>query len=82
MLELWVEASLLAVEASGVVGLRLAMLAAGGEAAHAESLLMISEKVAAGLEASETLIRGGSASTVISRYREHVQSNARRLARP
>ena len=51
MLGPWYAATLLAWEAADVVGLRLVRLAGGGDAAFAEANLMISEKVAAGVEA-------------------------------
>ena len=49
MLGPWYAATLLAWESADVVGLRLARLASGGDAAFAEANLMISEKVAAGV---------------------------------
>jgi hypothetical protein len=82
MFELWVESVLLAVEAQGVIAQRLVKLAAFDAAAVAESHRMVSEKVGAMMEASTTLLTGGSAGTVVARYREHVAANALRLAAP
>lgn len=81
MLNLWFETMLLAIEAQGVVNLRLAKLAQGGAEGWVEAERMISEKVDAGCEATRTLMGGGHAGTVVGRYREHVQANALRLRR-
>ena len=70
---------MLGLEAQRVIGLRLIKLSGGGPAAQAEALRMISEKTAALAEAGMTLARGGSAGSVIRRYRTHVRSNKRRL---
>jgi hypothetical protein len=72
--------TLLAIEAQGVIGLRLLRLAAGGPEAHNEALQMVHEKVSAAIEATGTLMTGGSPATVIARYREHVGANAFRLS--
>jgi hypothetical protein len=42
---------------------------------------MVTEKVAALVEASTTLATGGSHKAVISRYRKHVRANERRLSK-
>lgn len=75
------DATLLGLESQRVVSLRLACLAAGGAAAEAEAQRMIAEKGAAFVEAATTLAFGGSAKTVIRRYRSHVRANERRLTR-
>lgn len=79
MLTLWFDTMLLAMEAQGVVNLRLALLAQGGAEGWVEAERMISEKVDAGFEATRTLMTGGDPATVVGRYREHVQANALRL---
>lgn len=79
-IQLTFDAALLGVEAQRVIGLRLMKLSAGGPAAQAEALRMVSEKTAALAEAGTTLARGGSAGTVIRRYRSYVRSNRRRLS--
>ena len=71
--------TLLALEAQKVVELRLVKLAWGGAEGWAEAEQMVSEKVSALVEASGTLMTGGSCDTVIARYREHVAANTRRL---
>ena len=74
------DVTLLAIESQAVINMRLMRLAAGGPAAQTEALQMMSEKVSAAFEAAGTLMTGGSAATVVSRYREHVGANATRLA--
>jgi len=75
------DAMLLGFESQRVMGLRLMKLSRGGRAAQAEALRMFSEKTTALAEAGTTLARGGSAETVIRRYRTHVRSNKRRLSK-
>ncbi len=79
MLDSWLAMTMLAIESNEVVGLRLAKFYMGGEAAWEEADLMISEKVAAGLEASASLLGGASSLAVINRYRELVGANRGRL---
>jgi len=62
-----------------VVGLRLAKIAGGGSDAYAEASLMVREKMAAAFEAQAAMWSGGTTSSVIDRYREHVAANAKRL---
>jgi hypothetical protein len=73
------DAVLLGVETQRVMGLRLIKLSRGGRAAEAEAARMVTEKTNALTEAGMTLARGGSAGTVIRRYRTHVRANKRRL---
>jgi hypothetical protein len=75
------DAMLLGLESQRVMALRLMKLSRGGRAAHTETLRMFSEKTDALAEAGTTLARGGSAGTVIRRYRTHVRSNKRRLSK-
>jgi hypothetical protein len=86
MFKHWMEvtrdAVLLGFETQRVIGLRLMKLSRGGRAAELEALRMVTEKNTALAEAAVTLARGGSAGTVIRRYRTHVRSNKRRLLRP
>ena len=85
MLGLWTkltaDTTLLAMEAQAVIGIRLAHVALGRGTA-AEMQLMMTEKVDALLEASRTIVSGGSAETVVDGYRKHVQANAARLQQP
>ncbi|MER2264116.1 hypothetical protein [Methylobacterium oxalidis] len=71
--------ALLALEAQKVVELRLMKLVWGGSEGCAEAQQMVSEKVSAFIEASGTLMTGGSCNTVVARYREHVAANTKRL---
>jgi hypothetical protein len=74
------DAMLLGLETQRVIGLRLMKLSRGGRAADLEALRMVTEKNTALVETAMTLVRGGSAETVIRRYRTHVRSNKRRLS--
>jgi hypothetical protein len=70
---------LLAFEAQKVIELRLVRLAWGGREGRDEMQSMVAEKIDAAMEATGTLITGGSPETVIARYREHVAANTKRL---
>ena len=71
----------LAFESCDVIGLRMMKMMSGGSGSRDEAQLMVTEKVSALLEASATLMAGGTASGVVDRYREHVAANAKRLSR-
>jgi hypothetical protein len=73
------DAVMLGLETQRVIALRLMKLSGGGLAARREALRMVTEKTTAMAEAGMTLARGGSAGTVIRRYRTHVRANKRRL---
>jgi hypothetical protein len=73
--------TMLAFESCGVVGLRMAMLMTGSRECEAEMHLMVSEKIDAMFEAAASLVTGGTAASVVDRYREHVAANVQRLAR-
>jgi hypothetical protein len=75
------DAVMLGFETQRVIGLRLLKLSRGGQAAEAEALRMVTEKTTALAEAGMTLVRGGSAETIIRRYRTHVRANKRRLSK-
>jgi hypothetical protein len=74
------QATMLALEANGVIGLRLIKIALGGVDAAYEVNLMVQEKVDAAHEALATLAGGGSVETVLTGYRRRVAFNAERLA--
>jgi hypothetical protein len=74
----WVRIGL---EAQQVIGLRLIKIAAGGSAAQTEAIRMMTEKTTALAEAAMIVAMGGSARTVVRRYRTQVKANARRLSR-
>jgi 2-iminoacetate synthase ThiH len=50
----------------------------GGSGSHEEAYLMVTEKVHAMFEAGASLMAGGTASSLVDRYREHVAANAKR----
>ncbi|MHB2206636.1 hypothetical protein [Methylobacterium sp. CM6257] len=70
---------MLAIESQRVIELRLVRIAWGGAEAQAEMQSMVSEKIGAAIEAAGTLVTGGSFEIVVSRYREHVAFNTKRL---
>jgi hypothetical protein len=70
----------LAFESGNVIGLRMMKMMSGGSSSHDEAHLMVMEKVNAMFEASLSLMAGGTASSVVERYREHVAANAKRLS--
>ena len=80
MLFPWYAATMLAIESSGVIGLRLMRMAGGGRDARREAELMVSEKVDALVETVGSLCGGATPAMVVDRYREHVAANAARLA--
>ena len=72
---------MLAVEANGVVALRVMKLMRGGRSARREAKLMVSEKMDAAFEAAARLMVGASGDEIVQRYRQHVAANAKRLGR-
>jgi hypothetical protein len=63
------EATMLALEANVVIGLRSIKVARGGVDAVQEINLMVQEKVDAAAEALATLLGGGSVEAILSGYR-------------
>jgi hypothetical protein len=70
----------LAFESGNVIGLRMMKMMSGGSGLHDEANLMVMEKVNAMFEAGASLMSGGTASSIVDRYREHVAVNAKRLS--
>jgi hypothetical protein len=70
----------LAFESGNVIGLRMMKMMSGGNGLHDEAHLMVMEKVDAMFEAGASLLAGGTASSVVDRYREYVAANAKRLS--
>ena len=70
----------LAFESGNVIGLRVMKMMSGGPDSHDEANLMVMEKVHAMFEAGASLMAGGTANSVVERYREHVAANAKRLS--
>ena len=75
------DALMLAVDANRVIGLRMAKLMLGGKSARREAKLMVTEKVAAAIEAGGKLMTGASGDDIVRLYRRRVASNAKRLSR-
>ena len=74
-------ALMLAVESGNVIDMRLRKVARSSPAeAQAEMHLMVTEKMAAAIEAAAILMSGGSTSAVLSHYRDEVAANAVRLS--
>jgi len=79
---MWTSWTRLAVEANGVIALRMMRLMLGGRrAARREAQLMVTEKVSAAARATRSLIGGASAEEIIGQYRRRVAANAKRLGR-
>ena len=79
---------MLGLEASTVVGLRMAKLASGGTAAETEGRRMVEEKVKALSELQMLALTGGlgltsqrAASKSLAHYRRKVRANRRRLSK-
>jgi hypothetical protein len=72
---------LLAIEANGVIALRMMKLMRGGSSARREAELMVSEKIRAAVEATASLMAGASGDEIVRRYRRHVAANAKRLGK-
>jgi hypothetical protein len=60
---------MLAVEANGVVALRMMKLMRGGRRARREAELMVSEKIRAAFEATASLMAGASGDEIVHQYR-------------
>lgn len=76
----------LSVEASTVIGLRVAKMAACGPDMGSEAYLMVSEKMLSALELQSAMLTGGlgstplaSTNTVLRHYRRKVKANRTRL---
>lgn len=79
----------LGTEASTVMTMRLARMAAGGPAGTAEAELMVAEKVRALIELQTKMMTGALGTTPLSstqatlkHYRRKVAANKKRLSRP
>jgi hypothetical protein len=70
---------MLAVEANGVVALRMMKLMLGGRRARREAERMVSEKIDAAFKATTSLMSGASGDEIVRHYRQRVAANAKRL---
>lgn len=78
----------LGLEASAVIGLRTWAIAQGGAAAQAESELMVSEKIKAGMALQAMALSGRLGTTpasasarTLAHYQRKVSANRRRLTK-
>lgn len=76
----------LGMEASTVIGLRVAKMAAGGPGVADEACLMVSEKMQSAFELQAAMLRGQLGTTplagttkVLRHYRRKVKANRKRL---
>jgi hypothetical protein len=83
------DAWMLGLEASVVIGLRTIKIAQGGPAGQAEAERMVREKVEAAAALQAQALTGGLGATpasasahAIAHYRRKVNANRRRLSRP
>jgi hypothetical protein len=67
-------------EAQRVIALRMARLADGGAAAEIESRRMVTEKLAANMEAAAAFAGGKSPRAIVRHYRAIMRANERRLS--
>jgi hypothetical protein len=72
---------MLAVEANGVVALRMMKLMLGGRRARREAKLMVSDKIDAAVKATANIMSGASGDEIVGQYRRRVAANAKRLGR-
>ena len=72
---------MLALEANGVIALRMMKLMRGNRNARREAKLMVSDKIHAASEATASLMAGASGDEIVHRYRQHVAVNAKRLGK-
>ena len=72
---------ILGLESNRVIGLRIAKLMRGVEAAQREAQRMVSEKTLAAAKAGTSLMAGASADKIVEQYRSKVAANAKRLSR-
>jgi hypothetical protein len=83
--ELSVQATQLAWEAQNVIALRLMRMAAGGHPGHSEAQRMVTEKIAAAVEAQAAAFGGSDGHEVTKKvmgvYKKRVRGNVRRLTR-
>ena len=76
----WYSSAMLACESFEVIRLRLEKIMLGGDGAHDEARLMVSEKIDAMFEAGASLMAGATPASIVHRYREHVAANTKRLS--
>lgn len=80
-LGLWFDMATMAFDASVVIPLRLAKIAAGGAAGTREANGMVVEKLLAANRAAVTLATGGKPEAIVKDYGSKVRANRKRLSR-
>ena len=75
----WYGFAMLALESSGVIGLRCRTVLYGGSRSVREMHLMFSEKQLACVEACNALVNGATANGIVQLYRAKVAANQVRL---
>lgn len=82
-----IDAWALSVEASTVIGLRMAKMATGGDNNGAEARRMIAEKIDSAIDLQSAMLTGNLGTTplegtqkVLRHYRRKVRANRRRLS--
>lgn len=80
-MKLAMETSMLAFESQQVIALRMMKLSTGDAASSREAQRMVSEKAFAMGEVALALTAGGSAQSMVRKYRGKVRANRRRLAK-
>jgi hypothetical protein len=79
---MWDALTRLAVEAGGVIALRMTRLMLGGKrAARREVRLMVSEKIDTAAKAARSMAGGATAEEIVGQYRKRVAANAKRLSK-
>ncbi len=77
----WYNLAMLAAESQQAMFLRVIKIGTGGSAAWVETQRMISEKMIAGVQATQSLMAGASPDSVIAAYRKKARANVRRLSK-
>lgn len=78
---MWFDMTAMAIDASFVIPLRLAKIAAGGAAGTREANGMVTEKMMAANDAVISLMTGGSPDAVMRSYGSKVAANRKRLSK-
>ncbi len=81
MFKLFVEMSMLALEAQQAIWLRSLKIAGGGRAGEREAKLMVKEKVSAAQRAVMQAAAGAGPVGITRGHRRKVRANVRRLSR-
>lgn len=81
MFKLFVEMSMLALEAQQAIWLRSLKIAGGGHAGEREAKLMVKEKVSAAQRAVLQAAAGAGPVGITRGYRRKIRANVRRLSR-